>query len=660
MNSWRISFIDIDTSFNNPVPDSSVKGYMTIKAPKGNAEAVYFPKGSLSKIHSMVGLPSVDYPNVQDALDFNAQFGLWISSPPGSDVDYPSYFGGSYLTKYGFLPFHKETDKQNPSYIAKVDVGFEQRQFLDKTALVGEETVTVAWDSGATKKILITGVPYDFFQKVNTLTLLGPAGLITFTFTAGSVKVGSVTVGTFALDTSHYDITITGSASVDGLDIGDTDSVWWGGDLNNTQHLSTTDKYWGVDIQTDTYMYFVQKSPTEKTTTIRVTDIGYNDDAVSSDRNTISFNVSEIVYPGTSQSGGTFKGSLLTGAKDGFGASMYLKDILPDEAYSFIEVYVVKALDSGVLYKEAQSGTVTLSLLGQRYTDYADVDVDVVLGLGWDEAEKNAYSEVKLFMDPEGSAAIKTVLASLRGNTHKTATFISAIRAATKELLLTARTAAGNSDGLAYYCNEFLRKETYTGTKYWSNLIGAIGVKLARIMQDKNGGWAPMYTDVSGLGGALAVSVEKAKFEFDNDEQQSFDSAGLNPVILDSYYGLMIISQKTAHDPISLSDWSYLGHSMSFDLFKRDMYQFVMTPQLGKPNDDVFQEIRFNQTNDLLRKRLEGPNKIWSAGVCEIYNINTPEVKAARKFKIRVKVKVTVFSEFVELEFMNVDQLTTI
>jgi len=150
------------------------------------------------------------------------------------------------------------------------------------------------------------------------------------------------------------------------------------------------------------------------------------------------------------------------------------------------------------------------------------------------------------------------------------------------------------------------------------------------------------------------------KYEFTQAQLEAFDTIGLNPITMDPTYGLMVVSQKTTQDPDNLSDWSYLGHSMAFDLFKREVRDNVMVPQIGKPNDSYYQAMRQRQVEALLNRRTGGAEPIWAAGKVEVANVNTSDVKAQRKFAIRVTVKVNVFSEYVELTFVNVAATTQI
>ena len=86
-----------------------------------------------------------------------------------------------------------------------------------------------------------------------------------------------------------------------------------------------------------------------------------------------------------------------------------------------------------------------------------------------------------------------------------------------------------------------------------------------------------------------------------------------------------------------------------------------MIPQLGKPNNPYYRELRKDQVLNILNRRLEGGNRIWAEGIVDTSTAdgcNDALALKARKFVINVKVKVDIFSEYVELNFTNVDQET--
>ena len=787
MTSRRISFIDIDQSYATAVADTAETGFMVVRAPKGTVEATYFPRGQATLIHSMIGIPTADWPDIQDAIDYNNNFGLWISAPSGSAAEYPSYYGGTYLTKKGLFPFYNMSSKEaeDLTYEVLVDVASENT-FLGTDL----SNTTVTWNSADPAPNIVLTVADNFTPYAKKLR---------FDYWGGAETENPAAVFEIFVDGINLKVMLDGVATT----IGGVaeDGTWTIGNVETATDPLYLDPstapvgptaiqerlQWIVDMSEETYLAIVQKSPTEKTTRTTISNIGYekyyydmqvgatvsainnptnvaqtgnaqgyyiyidgngdailkranystapfpkgkyikigtvvnNDTAASmhigkiyyanpvtnllvlcdgttqafklaTDFNSVTFKVEEEVYPGRWISGGTFTGSLSESGVDTAGVKNYFKEILPDNANTFVEVVVRKTFDSDldsttmaytgtkVVDSRAYGGAVSTVqyLVGQRYITKIIADkvatgvaggtildgdgVEAILLEGWAEAGSDKYETCGVFMDPSGNEAVQATQKSLRESVQKLSTFISTkkLTAAEKNDLSLVYVPA-RATGLALYTNEFTRRDSYSGKKYQSGLIGAMGSNLSRIMQDKYGGWAPMYTNIAGgLGGQLGVSVESAKYSFTNEELALLDATSINPLILSGTFGVMAEGQKTTQDPTNTSDWSYLGHSMAFDNFKREVRDNVMIPQIGKPNDTYFQELRRRQTEAILAKRITGLAPIWAAGKVEVENVNTADVKAARQFKIKVSVKVNVFSEWVVLEFVNVSQATTL
>ena len=294
--------------------------------------------------------------------------------------------------------------------------------------------------------------------------------------------------------------------------------------------------------------------------------------------------------------------------------------------------------------------------------------LDALLQAGWALATQTTYQNTLIFFDPEADPNIGTNFSTLRSGAYQFSTFVTSIHVsngiptnqtdlnAAVTAIINARSTYPNLTGLAYYCNEFYQTEQYNGTSYYYCPIGSVASMLAAIMDTRLGGAAPMFTNENNVGGQLNKTVKKQKYAFDATSLDTLDAAGVNPIILDPFYGLMITSQKTAQSPVNLTDWSFLGHSMSFDLFRLAIKNTAMLPQIGKLIDTFHMNLRHQQVQALLNQRLAGPTTIWTAGTVQVEDVNTADTKAANTFVIKVRVKVTPFSEFVELIFVNVGQ----
>lgn len=419
-----------------------------------------------------------------------------------------------------------------------------------------------------------------------------------------------------------------------------------------------------------------------KTKVIEQTADGKYPFALVSDLNYNTFTISctQEVYPGSSITGLTqVQGSLSETGVDSYGSDIYFPIIVPEDSLSFIDIYPDKLFDEFCNRRGCYTGTriengALITLQGQRNLTNI-VRENVAAGVngcstndsaflpamkaGWNYmiSDPETYDPANVAMDPTGYEDLKPLLLSAR-QTFKMTTFISPKSITQAEYenpnLITV---AGRGSGTAQYVGEFLVKDPYTNKKYWMKPIGYVGLKLARIIDLRLGGAAPMWNDDSnGLGGQLACSVLKARWPFKDTATEIMDKKGINPIIYNNSDGVMIVSQRSTQDPTNTTDWSYLGHSMAFDLCKREIRDNVMRPQIGKLNNDYYQEMRQTQTEAILDKRISGSNPIWAAAECHIKDVNTTAIKAQRKFAMKVRVQVNVFSEVVELSFESTGQ----
>ena len=149
----------------------------------------------------------------------------------------------------------------------------------------------------------------------------------------------------------------------------------------------------------------------------------------------------------------------------------------------------------------------------------------------------------------------------------------------------------------------------------------------------------------------------------DTKEQlDNLDLYNYNPVIYDRQYGLMCVGQKTCKDG-EITDWSYIGHACAFMVFIKQIRKYVMLPQIGKKNNPYYRTLRKEQVQQYLRDRISGTDRIWSEGIVDTSTadgVNDINAQRNRCFRILVKIKVDTFSEYVELNFYNEDQATTI
>lgn len=964
-NSWRLLFVDIDSSFSVSTESSTIKGYMVVRAPKGETSPYYFEKGNMTAIYAMIGVPTANWPDLYEAEAFNQEYGLYLSAPAGSSKKYPSYFGGAYITSKGLIDFYNVTGKDVIDYTQMVQVGFEDAQGYKKTTAnvivnpkgVGDEGYRPGKIDGTKDNIAlyITGIDAKqwastqeiginywgdetsgfnegtYYYSVNKVdhklyvenadgeavtdyycgvwvkaadgtysVIIGGNSwiLAESSLTTQSAAIAELeNLGIKSTSTNTYENTdaplltltdlftnienlcanggakapkwsevvaylesgnklVVTNTEADGTEtaVADFDeSKFFNVEfvvtdaLGNKTAYTTAESYtspfnryqgltWLLNVKPYSYGYIVQKSAAEVTTNVSISSIGYdkwlydvavpvifgpklkdvsrdliksinfnNDDnlflycevsydgatpimpeekAVSKklklyqynadaeeslttlaktctdvgeayetqslliygdyivsmndgkavgitptnttslqidheilyvvsasnfqvekedddnyplkkdiNFNTMTFKVTEEVYPGEMMNGGEFTGSFNEKGKDSYGANIYWPNVLNDDDMSFIEIHPDKTFDEDLDSHGIYTGTrivddkltydltdtlvpttFDLKLKGQRYVTYAVEqnikdgttggswrdEFQMVVKQGWTEAFDSQYDDVYIFMDPTGEEFVHTQHASLV-MTHKLAIAISPKNITKAEFTNPSKiTVTGRSKQTAQFAGEFQYYDAYTGKSFWMKPIGDVGLMCARIYDFKMGGWPPAWYNYNDMGGQLPRAVLKARWNFSDTATKIMDEKGINPIVYNSDDGLMVTSSKTTQDPNNLTDWSYLEHVMAFLLCKRDIRDNVMRQQIKKPIDEYWMGVRQTQVEAILAKRTTGSNKIWTKAICDIAGVNNDITKAARKFVIYVKVKVTPFSEFVELMFENVNQTTNL
>lgn len=930
-NSWRFNFTDIDLSFSISTETGTIKGYTVLRSRKGETEPYYFEKGNAEAIRAYVGLDNANYQDIYEAIEFNKEYGVYLSCPPGSSDNYPSYYGGKYLTSEGLKDFYNISSRDAIDYtekklITELGSGCEAKVYVRKekpyTSLASvdgtKETLAFfigpispsAWGNlqeiginywGDSRTMHNEGMYYYTINKTDhkiyvededgvaiedyycgiwgkstngyyiilggqswlpgqitsanedsdpikiglssgDSSILAALGLSTVFSNNTSLNTDAPFFTTAGLSTNLEEATTVASGEGYVVEWEDVIQFFTGGDQAESvaEKLSSEIMYTAsdasgtvtaytvgapvspksnftalVNIKPKTYFNIFQKSPTEQATTVKIISIGYdkwkydnafplivgditkmkrevveqftyfvsaaiNNDvdttpkfswkiySVDADKsgtnasniitdvtskyvsqsflvyetyeydaatstlnqkelgpkyrifyvlskttsvlekeddkdyplikdlnyNTITFSLSEEVYPGETTSGGEFTGSLDENGKDSYGTNIYWPNVLNENDYTFCDVQAIRTFDDEVNKYGIYTGTrlvddmlttdfagnsvgssYTMTLKGQRYVTHV-VEQNIkegvpgstwrdefynVLSKGWTEAYDDNYDDVYVFFGLTGQPVEVENLASIVTGTHKLAIAIAPY-IVTKSTFNDPSTMVVSTrcKQLALYAGEFSIYDSYTGKTIYITPMGSVAQMCCRIFDRKMGGWPPAWINYNDMGGQLSRTVLKAKWAFNDAATKIMDTKGINPIVYNADDGLMITSSKTTQDPNNLTDWSYLEHTMSFCLVKREIRDNVMRPQIEKPIDDVFIDLRQRQVDAILEKRVSGSNKIWRSYSCDIASAQTDVTKAKRHFVIPLKVKVSPFTQEVDLTLTNVGQTTEI
>lgn len=290
--------------------------------------------------------------------------------------------------------------------------------------------------------------------------------------------------------------------------------------------------------------------------------------------------------------------------------------------------------------------------------------------LGWDTIKKGDFDDVDIFFDSvihdntedfENSKFFKLGISGPEAQGPQNNKFSGHIFNYTpKDLTNLERLTLGRN----YWniCNLAIM-DLPNGDRILSPMTGARSLMQCRIIEGALGGVAPMWENSRGMGGQLnMISPYRVKNKYTKAELDKLDMYNFNPIIYDRQYGLMCVGQKTCKGE-DITDWSYIGHACSFMVFIKQIRKNVMFPQIGKKNNPYYRTLRKEQVQQYLRDRISGTDRIWSEGIVDTSTadgVNDINAQRARKFVIKVSVKVDTFSEYVELNFYNEDQATTI
>jgi hypothetical protein len=605
------------------------------------------------------------YKDVLEAIEANNEYSLYISAPPGIKTGEENYYGGVYITTIGSLEsFYKVTDPENPNFLILAQVGNGTSQFTQGSSIGPYAAQTIPAKSihktyvklNAISKLYISYT--DSFNDIVTIPAkISGTNIVTDDSNA-------YVIGTVVDNGATYDFMITGNAALSTLDLtatGPLDTYF-----SKPANYATIQITFELDIQEFVVQTIYQFSPTEYPLTFTLKAIDLNQTTIDGDHNpyynTITFAFTESGYQSKDYIMSTDENAV-----DGYGASLYAPNVLDETAYMYIRTKEYKD------YKDI-TGTYmlpnTITIKGKRIIadeTLSSTNITNSLLEGYEAFNKSDYEDVYIVFDNTGDTSIANKMASLREGVLKTTTFVfpvitteTSLTSAVTEAI-TIRGSLPKIRGLAYYFNQF---EIKLGKDYiYSPIMGSMALMLARIIDKKLGGRAPMFTnDNDGLGGQLNRTVRKAKYNLESDAtaQDTLYNAGINGIVKDKFYGIMAINHRTSLSPSVLTDWSFLGHSMAFDLLKREIKQQILLPQLGKPIDDFYLNLRQGQAEAIVNTRLQGATAIWNGAIVLINDplVNNDTTKKQNTFRVKIRIKVNPFSQYAELVLENVDQTT--
>lgn len=606
--SWRIGVSEINLS-SIAIASVGNRGASVIRASQGPLKPVLISKGGKQRILNIFGKPSASYPDVWDIIEYNNTADIWVSAPSKSGL-----FGGVLVTKTGTVPLTSGLSSIG-SYVNGVFV-----PSVDLALLPVQETLGTGDGSTTAFSITLTDKTFYNNQSIN-------------------IKVNGVTINVSATNAATEVLTTNPN-------VGSGTYVRATGVLSFTfvtppaMNAPITANY-TTNRSNDVYFILFDVAPEADDTAVK---ISYNSTTNLFTLNTYQLDSTSLNYNPTSLSPYTV--SLTPGAKDGFGQNVYISDVLSNDDY------FVPVINTSLAVTTFVNDSANVALNG-GYRGVAITNVE--LNLGWDFFQQSNTYPADIFFDCTADPTIPSTFSTLRNSYQKYKAYICPLPNSNSATAITNKQALSISDrGIYFYWNWGLVRNTYTGTPFWSALIGRVAKKHAA-MVDVYNGLAPSWIDENGHGGQLGGGIIQLANDPSESDLQLLDTNQINPIIFDPNYGVMIVSDKTSIT--TLSDYSFIPHSRVADFIISNIVNNVLPFQLTKLNDTTHRSIVRSQAESIITPLLRAPyNLLRDAFVkCDEEN-NNDEILAQRKFILSCAIKFTPFSETIQLVFVNVEQ----
>ena len=697
MDTSRIVINTIDNSTSYVEQSTGVVGFTVVKAPKGSITPRKILAGGASKIKDIFGEATEEYPELFEVETFNKEYDIYVSAPYSS-----AKVPVAYLTDKGVFIKKDTVDytEKLEKYILEGDTSddIENISTFDEDPTVYKkcdiEYKTIGDTTGILIDTKITGDNID--SNGNTITIKGLLKSLNSNFkltkTGCSVvdasgknvsnSTDSVSIYKKDGENSFKKVTDNPSTIKENIYLLVTDS---NNIIKATYSVDSSFKELSSYMETtlnkdDIYATILPKYPSERK--LHISFVPFNDlkgysYKVLSQRNILKINAYEenafhnvyspVYIEGTLDKKSTSSVSPFTNTNESL-TNQELVAVIPINSFTKESLSIEPKYDSIVLEGGERKFEVEESTKGA-----GDAITSVKLhDIGWETVKKEDLDDVDIFFDSEYHKDY---------NELKNSVFFKlGVTSPQNKYSVQNNRFSGHIFNYTPSNPNTITEKLSFGRNYWnicnlavidlsnggrilSPMTGARALMQCRIIEGAYGGVAPMWENSKGMGGQLnMISPYRVKYKYTKEQLDNLDLYNYNPVIYDRQYGLMCVGQKTCKDG-EITDWSYIGHACAFMVFIKQIRKYVMLPQIGKKNNPYYRTLRKEQVQQYLRDRISGTDRIWSEGIVDTSTadgVNDINAQRARKFVIKVSVKVDTFSEYVELNFYNEDQSTTI
>jgi len=599
---WRLKTYLKNNSFSvNSAP--ATIGFTSIIASKGIAEPTLFDAGEVQKVLDTFGYPSSTYPGIQDVIDYVSSYPCYVSAPFDTS---DALHGGVFVLKTGTVAFLS---------------GLSTNAIADFSAI----TVTEALGTGDGSTVLFTAtldLPSYYTNQTIDILVDGVSQAVSATDAEPEVlSDASSDTGTYTRATGVLAFTFNSAPAL--------------AEVITVQRT--------INLLSDCYFALISTSPQTDDLAIKLTSLGVGQFTLNMYRQDSD---DATVYNLTNDSPLTV--SNLIGDKDGFGNPIYLDTVFEDD------IYITAVVNTALAFTTFVDDTVSVAMVGgdRGTTPTASV---TITGYDFITTSPDQYDDVIILFDTTAETTISTKFETIRGSTsylpRVRALFPLANSTATA-LLVDADTSKNNMDdrGLnAFALTWFTKKDLYNDTPFVCSCMGLIAKRYADSISLSLGGLSPMYTDENGIGGQLGSSVIKQSNTATESQLQSFVEAGINPVKKLKGSGYLIAGDQTTKSS-KLSDYSYTIHSQIADYILENVESQVLTPQMGKPNDELHRTNVRSQA-ELIVSNVSDYLEDYEIK-CDLGN-NTDAVRAQRKFVLTIGVIFQPNSQKIDFNFVN-------
>lgn len=571
-------------------------GATVIKSKRGGDKPVRFEKKQSSRILNYFGIPDTGNEAVDDILNYNNSYPIWVSAPSSN-----GRFGGVLITKMGVEQFVSGKDSKSIVF----------------NDIENYETVLEKFDPEVSE-ITKTIIDFEHYKNQSVDILVDGVSIgIEASDAEPEILTSTIGTGTFTRATGVLAFDFTTLPNED----------------------SKIEVAYKTDRSLDAYFALINANPQQDDLKVKVS-INTNANFVV---DIMKKKYDSNVY--TRLSGFPKELSIVENSKNGYGENIFI-DTVFDENNDYFQ-----AFSNNIEFDTYTSSDDYYEFSGGVRGETETTD----LARGWDYFKDSKYKS-DLFFDTTADSTIPGIFLTLRQSYQKYSYYIFPCPNVSYENAITSmQPLMTDEKGLACYWGYGKIINQYTGKTMASSLMGRRALRLAD-MWDVFNGLAPAYYNENGkYGGQLGSGILEMFYDVNEDQQQLLEDARINPTINHPVFGFTITRERTTQS--MQSDYSSIGHTRLADYLIYNILNKVLPYQLFKLNDTDHRARVKSQIETIISPVTANPFNLLSEFLvkCDGEN-NNAEVLSREEFVVSVAIKFTPFGRWVKLFFTNTAQ----